>query len=619
MSNNVFDPKTKWIWKIGGAYNDEYAEFIADFNLKETQGVYLKISFDGTLAAYLNGEVVAFSKCSDFPHYKYYDLIDISKFCKDKNVLKICVWHNGTDDMTYYSDDAGVIFEVVQNGEILSKSDETTPSRLMSEYKNGYMKNITIQLGNSFLFDNRKTDVKYFTSEVVDKPLNFVLRPTKQLVLGDRSGCKVIYRGEKSVLIDMGKETVGFLDLDIESKAEQKLTVAYGEHVADGGVRRIIGNRDFSVEFIAKKGRNEYVNHFRRLAGRYLEIFFEHPIKINYLGLKTVQYPTIAIERTFKDPLLKNVYDVCVYTLKCCMFEHYEDCPWREQSLYVLDSRHQMLSGYYAFMGAEYQRANLVLMSKGLNDYGMLDICFPIRPQRTIPSFSLYYILAVCEYVEQTGDRTILEEVDSVVKTIIKTFENNVDQTGLIPDFKKPQWNFYEWNKFSNGLGKGDSITYSLILNCLFVYVAQKYNAYTQEKYQLQPLKERINEYFRLPDGSFKLSNEYESRDQLGNSLAILIGLGDKSLAEKLVGDNTFISATLAMRGFVYDALLTFGDEYKDCVIEDIKTRYKSMLDQGATTFWETESGLSAFCGAGSLCHGWSALPVYYLSKLVKE
>ena len=40
----------------------------------------------------------------------------------------------------------------------------------------------------------------------------------------------------------------------------------------------------------------------------------------------------------------------------------------------------------------------------------------------------------------------------------------------------------------------------------------------------------------------------------------------------------------------------------------------KKMLDMGATTFYETEEGASSFGGAGSLCHGWSALPIYYLN-----
>jgi hypothetical protein len=40
------------------------------------------------------------------------------------------------------------------------------------------------------------------------------------------------------------------------------------------------------------------------------------------------------------------------------------------------------------------------------------------------------------------------------------------------------------------------------------------------------------------------------------------------------------------------------------------------MLEQGATSFWETAKGEADFSGAGSLCHGWSALPIYYYETL---
>ena len=46
--------------------------------------------------------------------------------------------------------------------------------------------------------------------------------------------------------------------------------------------------------------------------------------------------------------------------------------------------------------------------------------------------------------------------------------------------------------------------------------------------------------------------------------------------------------------------------------LNDIDVIYKKMLDEGATTFFETELGPYDFNGAGSMCHGWSALPIYY-------
>ena len=73
------------------------------------------------------------------------------------------------------------------------------------------------------------------------------------------------------------------------------------------------------------------------------------------------------------------------------------------------------------------------------------------------------------------------------------------------------------------------------------------------------------------------------------------------------------------MNTFFYDALLRFGDRYKAWILGDIRRKYKKMLDCGADTFWETEKGWRDFDGAGSLCHGWSALPVYYLNKLSEK
>lgn len=99
----------------------------------------------------------------------------------------------------------------------------------------------------------------------------------------------------------------------------------------------------------------------------------------------------------------------------------------------------------------------------------------------------------------------------------------------------------------------------------------------------------------------------------------MLAGIGGKETAEMLVSQKGMIPITLSMNAFRYDALLLFGDKYKKVIIADIKDKYGKMLEKGATTFWETELGGEDFGGAGSLCHGWSAIPVYYLSVLGKN
>ena len=51
--------------------------------------------------------------------------------------------------------------------------------------------------------------------------------------------------------------------------------------------------------------------------------------------------------------------------------------------------------------------------------------------------------------------------------------------------------------------------------------------------------------------------------------------------------------------------------------LDELDRDYLHMLRGGATSFWETIMGESDLMGVcGSLCHGWSALPVYYFDKL---
>ena len=75
------------------------------------------------------------------------------------------------------------------------------------------------------------------------------------------------------------------------------------------------------------------------------------------------------------------------------------------------------------------------------------------------------------------------------------------------------------------------------------------------------------------------------------------------------------VECTLSMKCFLYDALLKTDEKYKNFVLSEIRKNYEYMLNAGATSAWETIKGAEDFGGAGSLCHGWSAIPIYYYHK----
>lgn len=618
-----FQKKTIWIKEHT---KDTYAEFVGSFDIKEGEPVWMNLGFDGHAAVYLNEELVFFGAAGDYPWHRLYYRVDLTASCRAHNDIRFVIWYPGEDSSTYIRKEPGLAFSIRQGENALLESGAHILSRKVLSYKNEYCKGITVQLGYSFFYDNTiENELPWEPSAESKEKVAFHLRTTGELVLGE-SVPTAMEPLEDGFLVDMKEEVVGFLDLDFESPCDQLVTISYGEHLVEGKVQRLIDGRDFSVEFYAKKGANKYLNPFRRLAGRYLQVQCKEPLNVSYVGLRPTDRPVVEILRKFEDSDFQKIYDVSVNTLKKCMHEHYEDCPWREQAMYTLDSRNQMLCGYYAFEDADYVRENLRFIGKGQREDGLLSLCFPAGTDLPIPFFSLVYLMQLQDYLVHTKDQALVLELKPVVDRIAKTFESHRDESGLIPNFPAPCWNFYEWAEGSDNAAELQADTaegrvkkYDLILNCMYVYFTMLYKeVYGEDIGEQEVCKQAIRDTFYVPEkGLYKLSTNGEHYSQLGNSFAILIGLGDEALAERITKDHSLIEVTLSMHTFYYDALLLFGDTYKAFILQDIKEKYGHMLKEGATTFWETAKGWKDFDNAGSLCHGWSAVPIYYLCKLV--
>lgn len=623
MNMNTLFENAKWIWS-GENNPDTYVDFLVNLDYNGGE-VVLNISCDHNYAIYINGRLSAFGQYPDYPYYKIVERENLTSFLsKGNNEIIITAYHQGGSASTYFTSNAGAIFSLFLDGKEVYYSCEKTKSRINQNYKNGYCKYITGQLGFSFLYDATKQPCEFTNSILVEKEKNFVARPVKKLVLDGRAKGKEVAPN----ILDFTKETVGFLDLDFYSNCEQKIIISYAEHLTGDDVNRFVGPRDFSVEYIAKKGENKYMNPFLRIGCRYLKIESEKEIKVNYIGLNEVSYPFSEKEELALESDLKKIYQTAKHTLKMCAHDHYEDNPWREQAMYVLDSRNQMLCGYYLFNDNDYQRANLITISKSQKADGLLAICAPTSKPTAIPSFSLFYPVAVAEYVEHTGDKSILDEVYGACKDIINVFISRIDENNLIAQLPYPYWNFYEWTKDAdneNDLFRKSTDPYvkkyDLLLNTLFLYSLEHFNKLAEIVGDIVfvdtlAIKKAVNREF-LVDGKYVLDKDSKISSRFGNSLALLTGVAENGveLAEKIKSGEEMIDITLSTATFMYDALLSFDENNKEFILEDIRNKYNYMLEQGATTFWETIVGARDFAGAGSLCHGWSAVPVYYFHK----
>lgn len=636
MNKKIFE-NSSFIWSEKAFGENEYCEFY-DKLTYNGGACTIRISVRGDYTLFLNGKYVSSGQYGDYEWYKVYDEIDISShLASGENSICILVWYFGRSGMRYFTEKPGLIYEIELGNEIICKSSEETLSRKSKAYKSGLNKKISPQLGYSYLYDAAKEDdwhsgkLNCFTpSEIISEKPCFFKRPIKKHNMRPIVKGTLIGKTDNSYLFDLGQEYVGLFSFSFKAKDSIHICISYGELLENGHTKRIIGSdRDFSFEYISVEGENSYTNYMLRIAGRYIEIFCENDIDIEFAGVIPQEYPVKLKDFTSNNKLDEKIYSACLNTLKLCMMEHYVDCPWREQCLYAFDSRNQILAGYAAFkdQNLSYARANLILMSKDRRHDGLLPICFPSGEALTIPSFSLYYILSVKEYTCNCSDLTLAEEVFEKITSILNVFAKRL-KDGLIQKFcGENYWDFYDWTEYSDGCNKEET---DFLINAIAVIAFNSYDIICRkinrkncfDGIQKIITNAVINKFYNPQKKLFYISDINEKPTELANSLAVISGIADveisKNICERLA-ENKLLPCSLSMKTFKYDALIKVDkDKYRDKILDEIRTLYKPMLDTGTNTVWEVIEGASAFGNSGSLCHGWSAIPIYYYRTLME-
>lgn len=107
-----------------------------------------------------------------------------------------------------------------------------------------FNKVITGQLGFSYVYDTRSALYEWKGAKRAEEfGKNLVKRPNAKLQLGEFVSAALIDKEKK--LYDLGRESCGFLEIKFKAEAGERVAVAFGEHIADGGVRAFIDGRDF--------------------------------------------------------------------------------------------------------------------------------------------------------------------------------------------------------------------------------------------------------------------------------------------------------------------------------------------------------------------------------------
>lgn len=434
------------------------------------------------------------------------------------------------------------------------------------------------------------------------------------------------------VILDLGKESVGFPVLKLSAPAGTVIDLCHGEHLDDGRVRSRVGGRNFCDRFTCREGFNEFTYTHRRIGGRYLELHMTNLrggiLQLHYAGIIPLELE-LPQEAAFvsDDHFLAHLNRLSADTLKLCMHEHYEDCPWREQALYAYDSRNQILYGYYVWGNYNFAEACIDLLGHSFDGERYLALTAPGAHGLTIPVFTLVWISEIYEHWLYSGSPALFRRWEKQIDRILDRALAEPDPAaeGLYhPGSEKRIWNFCEWNGALSGLADFPQAPYNIYLyealntgaklhelagnseRAAFLRAKAEHLGAAAERIFWNPVR---NCYGVLPPGKEALDYEHMQAVFLANGL---VPEEKKALLLEELKSKRLRGIDLSGLGYLVRGLMECGPAARAFLTETLRGIFEPIVYSGATSLWETRHAGDDFNGAGSLCHGWSSIMPYF-------
>jgi len=444
-------------------------------------------------------------------------------------------------------------------------------------------------------------------------------------------------------LIDLGREEAGLLELELDTDSGVIVDIGHAEHYENGRIRTRLDERGFAGRYRTRDGLQTYCRWQRRMAGRYLQLHVRG-VRTHFSLRRATVRPVIREVKERQPPKALNerrreIWRTAVRTLMLSMHEHYEDCPWREQALYSNDSRNQIIFGRYAFENdSAFAALSLELMSKGFREDGWQELTMPAKSFTTIPSFAFSWVLAVDDFLRLYGDVVFVHKMFPTVKTFLERRLSELDG-GLLPSPRgKRYWQFYDWSDglacWDPRLEPGDT-RFDSPLNLYMLMSLEagariadasgdKDTAAKWRKIVPSLRSEIIHRFWNAEAGrldTYRGDKCVRDGHELVQALGLLADAipdeSRKAVAAKLSAPSDWVETTLSQSLFKYMALCRAG--HSESALSSIDAVWGKMLDQGATSFWEMKEGWQIFHDAGSLCHGWSAVPILFYATAAER
>lgn len=453
---------------------------------------------------------------------------------------------------------------------------------------------------------------------------------------------------ETIVELDAGEEMTGYMHVSFWGGKGAKISLLYSEaYVQDGfaGPEHIPVKADrmdkenghlqgyedtyLAAGFGTAEEPEAYEPYWFRTF-RFLRLHIEtadEGITLCGLDYEETGYPlqTVSSVRT-SDPSLQPVWEISERTLRRCMHETYEDCPFYEQLQYIMDARAQILYTYAVSADDRLARKCMDDFRRSQRYDGLLNCSYPNCNTNVIPGFSIYYILIIYDHMMYFGDRTLAAEHMPAIDQILHYFERHLTKEGYVEkvggiNMEARFWSFIDWAREWNDTsgmppaGLKGPLTMETLLYIYGLqhaaeiadFLGRREEAGLYRK-RAKKAQESIRRYCTGENGMLQDGPGIEEYSQHCQVFALLTDTVDletgKANLLKTIKEPGYVQCTVAMRFYLFRALEKTGlyaytDRYWDT--------WRNMVKMHCTTCVESEAY------ARSECHGWGALILYEL------
>jgi alpha-L-rhamnosidase len=426
-----------------------------------------------------------------------------------------------------------------------------------------------------------------------------------------------------SLMLDFGREVVGRVEFVSDSDAPVEVVVGYGESEEEAhSNQQYLGvNPLYIAPHATARGPKS--------AFRYVLVRFvagDSPVRFRAIRLDGIYYP-VRYQGSFEssDAMLNRIWTVGAYTAHLCMQDDIWDAPKRDRGRWMGDLD---VSGHVI---------GKVFADRFLMEDTMTHLIGPepvTQHVNGIAGYSAYWMTGEADYYRHIGSREHLASIHQRLIELQRYMDTELDENHLYANVNK-SWPFVDWAPDLYGdtaeARRGTQIEF--------------YRAYREGAWLLRELGDTAAaEHFEQRAAVLKQAADHYLFDSyLGtwgtrwqvNAMAVLSDLaGPKQYAViwgqvlSQLGHQSFSAWTVSpyYNYYVVSAMARMG--HRGEALDWIRKYWGGMLDEGATTFWESydlnwpkdkshisleADGTSGFFV--SLDHGWSSGPTAWLME----